>query len=57
MRKQTFEEFHANKNKTIYPPTEKYPDGYVGVMVYEEEYYQLIGGKQNAQEPNIHSGN
>lgn len=35
---RTFDEFCVRKNRTLYPATEKFPDGYVGVMVYADEY-------------------
>lgn len=38
---KTFEEFSKGKNRTIYPPNDKFPDGYTMVMISQEEYENI----------------
>lgn len=35
---QTFEEFIVGRNRALYPRNDKHPQGYVGVMIYKEDY-------------------
>lgn len=37
----TFEDFIKGKNRTNYPPTDKFPNGYVMVMISQDEYENI----------------
>lgn len=36
-----FDRFLVGKNRTQYKPTDKHPEGYIGVMVYEWEFQAI----------------